>query len=105
MPPEKANESALLGEDEVLRVAKLARLDLTPSEIKRMAAELSAIVGYVRKLEELDTSNVEPTAHVRLAHTALRADEPRAGLSHDAALADAPRVAEDGFAVPAFVDD
>ena len=105
MPRENANESALLGEDEVQRVAKLARLDLTPDEVQRMTAELSAIVGYVRKLDEIDTTNVVPTAHVRLARTALRSDEPRAGLSHDAALAEAPRVAQDGFAVPAFVDD
>jgi aspartyl-tRNA(Asn)/glutamyl-tRNA(Gln) amidotransferase subunit C len=70
-----------------------------------MALELSAIVGYVKKLDELDTADVPPTAHVRLARTALRSDEPREGLSHDDALAEAPRALSDGFAVPAFVDD
>ena len=105
MPQENAKDNALLGEDDVRRVAKLARLDLTDDEVRRMAPELSAIVGYVRKLEELDTKDVEPTAHVRLASTALRADEPRDGLSHEDALAEAPRVLQDGFAVPAFVDD
>jgi aspartyl-tRNA(Asn)/glutamyl-tRNA(Gln) amidotransferase subunit C len=105
MAQENAKDNALLGEDEVRRVAKLARLDLTDGEVRRLAPELSAIVGYVRKLEELDTKDVEPTAHVRLVSTGLRADEPRAGLSHDDALAAAPRVAQDGFAVPAFVDD
>jgi aspartyl-tRNA(Asn)/glutamyl-tRNA(Gln) amidotransferase subunit C len=105
MPTANAKGSALLGEEEVRKVAKLARLELAPDEVVRMTAELSAIVGYVQTLAELDTTDVPPTAHVRLARVALRPDEPRAGLSHDEALAEAPRVAHDGFAVPAFVDD
>jgi aspartyl-tRNA(Asn)/glutamyl-tRNA(Gln) amidotransferase subunit C len=105
MPAEIAKGQALLGEQEVRNVAKLARLELRADEIVRMAGELSAIVGYVQKLAELDTSDVPPTAHVRLARAPLRADAPRPGLSHDEALAEAPRVAHDGFAVPAFVDD
>jgi len=105
MPSETVKGQALLGEEEVRKVAKLARLELRADEIVRMAAELSAIVGYVRQLEALDTADVPPTAHVRLARVALREDAPRAGLTHDEALAEAPRVAQDGFAVPAFVDD
>jgi aspartyl-tRNA(Asn)/glutamyl-tRNA(Gln) amidotransferase subunit C len=105
MPTDNANKSGILGEDEVRKVAKLARLDLSPDEVLRMTSELSAIVGYVQKLGELDTSGIPPTAHVRLASVALRGDQPRPGLSHDEALAEAPRVAHDGFAVPAFVDD
>jgi aspartyl-tRNA(Asn)/glutamyl-tRNA(Gln) amidotransferase subunit C len=94
-----------LTEEDVRKVATLARLALLPDEIVRMTAELSAIVSYVQKLAELDTTNVAPTAHVRLARAPLRADAPRPGLSHDEALAEAPRVGHDGFAVPAFVDD
>jgi aspartyl-tRNA(Asn)/glutamyl-tRNA(Gln) amidotransferase subunit C len=105
MPTDNAKESAVLGEDEVRKVAKLARLELSPGEVLRMTSELSAIVGYVQKLGELDTTGVPPTAHVRLARVALRDDEPRPGLTHDEALAEAPRAAQDGFAVPAFVDD
>jgi aspartyl-tRNA(Asn)/glutamyl-tRNA(Gln) amidotransferase subunit C len=105
MPTKTAEEQALLGEQDVRNVAKLARLDLRADEIVRMAAELSAIVEYVQKLDELDTSDVPPTAHVRLARVALRQDVPRPCLSHDEALAEAPRVAHEGFAVPAFVDD
>jgi aspartyl-tRNA(Asn)/glutamyl-tRNA(Gln) amidotransferase subunit C len=100
-----AKTPALLGENEVRNVAKLARLDLRPDEIGRMAGELSAIVSYVQKLAELDTTDVPPTAHVRLARSPMRDDTPRPCLSHDEALAEAPRVAHDGFAVPAFVDD
>jgi aspartyl-tRNA(Asn)/glutamyl-tRNA(Gln) amidotransferase subunit C len=99
MAAETAKKPALLGEAEVRKVAKLARLELSAEEVVRMTAELSAIVGYVQKLVELDTTDV------RLARTALREDAPRPGLSHDEALAEAPRAAYDGFAVPAFVDD
>jgi len=105
MPTETVKGQAFLGEEEVRKVAKLARLELRTDEIIRMTAELSAIVRYVQKLGELDTTDVVPMAHVRLARTVLREDAPRAGLSHDDALAEAPRVAHDGFAVPAFVDD
>ena len=70
-----------------------------------MTAELSAIVGYVQKLDELDTSLVPPTAQVQVERVALRADVPEPSLPHDEALAEAPRVAHDGFAVPGFVDE
>jgi aspartyl-tRNA(Asn)/glutamyl-tRNA(Gln) amidotransferase subunit C len=94
-----------LSEADVRKVARLARLELEPDEVARMAAELSAIVGYVQKLSELDTSDVPPTAHVHLDRIALREDEPRAGLTHDEALTESPRAAHDGFAVPGFIDE
>ncbi|HKQ70612.1 MAG TPA: Asp-tRNA(Asn)/Glu-tRNA(Gln) amidotransferase subunit GatC [Polyangiaceae bacterium] len=96
---------APLTESNVANVAKLARLALAPDEIRRMTAELSAIVGYVQKLDELDTTNVPPTAHVQVDRMALRPDVPRPGLAHDEALAESPRSAHDGFAVPGFVED
>jgi aspartyl-tRNA(Asn)/glutamyl-tRNA(Gln) amidotransferase subunit C len=94
-----------LTETEVEHVARLAKLDLKPDEISRMTAELSSIVGYVQKLSELDTSNVPPTAQVEVDRMPLRLDEPRACLAHDEALAEAPRTAHDGFAVPGFVEE
>jgi aspartyl-tRNA(Asn)/glutamyl-tRNA(Gln) amidotransferase subunit C len=97
--------SPKLTEADVRHVAKLARLDLESDEVAKMASELSAIVGYVQKLGELDTTDVPPTAHVHVDRLALRADEPRPSLPHDEALSDAPRVAHDGFAVPGFVDE
>jgi aspartyl-tRNA(Asn)/glutamyl-tRNA(Gln) amidotransferase subunit C len=97
--------SALISEADVLHVARLARLDLAPGEIGPMAAELSAIVKYVQKLSELDTRDVAPTTQVHVDRLPLRSDEPRASLPHDEALAEAPRTAHDGFAVPGFVDE
>jgi aspartyl-tRNA(Asn)/glutamyl-tRNA(Gln) amidotransferase subunit C len=95
----------LLSEAEVLKVAKLARLELESEEVRQMAAELSAIVGYVQSLSELDTTDVPPTAQVHVERLDLREDEPRPSLPHDEAMAEAPRIAHDGFAVPGFVDE
>jgi aspartyl-tRNA(Asn)/glutamyl-tRNA(Gln) amidotransferase subunit C len=105
MPPETRTGELILGEAEVRHVAKLARLLLEPEEVRRMTAELSAIVGYVQKLAELDTRDVAPTAQVQVEKLALREDEPRQGLPPAEGLSEAPRVAEGGFAVPAFVED
>jgi aspartyl-tRNA(Asn)/glutamyl-tRNA(Gln) amidotransferase subunit C len=105
MSTEKSARAEHLTQADVLKVARLARLELEPEEVARMSAELSAIVGYVQKLSELDTSDVPPTAQVHVDRIALRADEPIPSLSHDDALSEAPRAAHDGFAVPGFVDE
>lgn len=96
---------ATLTEKDVRHVARLARLELTDDEIPRMVKELSAIVGYVHKLSELDTNDVPPTTQVQIERLPLRADEARPSLPHDEALREAPRTAEGGFAVPGFVDE
>jgi aspartyl-tRNA(Asn)/glutamyl-tRNA(Gln) amidotransferase subunit C len=91
---------------DVARIAELAHLALSDEESAKMADELGAILGYVRTLEELDVSAVPPTAHVRTTRgSALRADETRPSLPVEVALAEAPKTLEDGFAVPAFVDE
>src|SRR5437763_12789484 len=105
MSSEKGRDAQHLTQADVLKVARLARLELEPDEVGRMAAELSAIVGYVQKLSELDTSDVPPTAQVHVDRLALRDDVPRTSLSHDEALGESPRTAHDGFAVPGFVDE
>jgi aspartyl-tRNA(Asn)/glutamyl-tRNA(Gln) amidotransferase subunit C len=89
----------------VRHVAKLASLSLSDDEAARFAGELAKIVDYVAQLDALDTTGVPPTAHVLLDRMPLRADEPRACLTHEEALAQAPRVEGEGFAVPAFVDE
>jgi len=98
-------EQPVITPEEVLRIAGLAHLHLSPDEIARMTFELAAILAYVKQLEELDVSAVPATAHVQLERLALRPDEPTPSLPRDLALREAPRVEGDGFAVPAFVDE
>jgi aspartyl-tRNA(Asn)/glutamyl-tRNA(Gln) amidotransferase subunit C len=88
----------------VQHVAKLASLSLSPAEVDRFAAELARIVGYVEQLDGLDTTGVPPTAHVLLDRTPWREDEVVPCLTRDDALAQAPHVEGDGFAVPTFVE-
>jgi aspartyl-tRNA(Asn)/glutamyl-tRNA(Gln) amidotransferase subunit C len=90
--------------DVVLHVASLASLSLSEGEVERFAAELGKIVAHVEQLDALDTGGVAATAHLQLQGTPLREDEVRPGLSHEDALAQAPRVDAEGFAVPAFVE-
>jgi aspartyl-tRNA(Asn)/glutamyl-tRNA(Gln) amidotransferase subunit C len=102
-----------LDRDAVKHIAKLASLSLSDDEADRFAGDLERIVAYVEELDAVDTTGVVPTAHsgegsisgrVGLDRSALRADEPKEGLTHDAALASAPRAENDGFAVPGFVE-
>jgi aspartyl-tRNA(Asn)/glutamyl-tRNA(Gln) amidotransferase subunit C len=88
----------------VLHVAKLASLSLAEAEVDRFASELAKIVGYVEQLDALDTRDVPATSHVQLDRLPWRPDQPRPCLSHADALAQAPQVEGDGFAVPAFVE-
>jgi aspartyl-tRNA(Asn)/glutamyl-tRNA(Gln) amidotransferase subunit C len=88
----------------VLHVAKLASLSLSDAEVDRFAGELARIVGYVEQLDAVDTRDVPPTAHVQLDRMPLRPDEARPCLPRDEALAAAPQVDADGFAVPTFVE-
>ena len=90
----------MIDRDQVLHVAKLARLRLDDGEVERMAGELSKILGHVETMNELDLDGVEPTSHVVDLTNVLRDDTPRAGLGRDTALEQAPDPAEGGFRVP-----
>jgi aspartyl-tRNA(Asn)/glutamyl-tRNA(Gln) amidotransferase subunit C len=94
-----------IDEAEVRSIARLAHLDLPDDEIQRLTTDLASILAYVQQLEELDVSGVAPTASVLLERLPLRPDAPHESLSHELALREAPRVTEDGFEVPAFVDE
>jgi aspartyl-tRNA(Asn)/glutamyl-tRNA(Gln) amidotransferase subunit C len=89
---------------DVQHVAKLASLSLSDEEAARFTSDLAAIVAYMAQLEELDTRDVPPTAHVQLDRLPLRPDEIRPCLSREDALAQAPSVEEGAFAVPTFVE-
>ena len=89
---------------QIRHVAELSELELTDEEEERLAAEIGRIVAYVEELSAIDTNDVPPTAHVSAEASPLRPDEPAPGLSHEDALAGAPRAAHDGFVVPTFVE-
>jgi aspartyl-tRNA(Asn)/glutamyl-tRNA(Gln) amidotransferase subunit C len=90
---------------QIRHVAELAELRLTEEEEARLTSEIGRIVAYMAELDAIDTTGVPPTAHVATgAGQNLRADEPREGLSHEAALAGAPKTAHGGFSVPTFVE-
>jgi len=90
----------MIGEDDVLYVAKLARLRLEQDEVDRMTSELVKILGYIDKMSELDTASVSPTAHVLDVVNVMRADKPQPGSSREDALRNAPAVGNDSFRVP-----
>jgi len=96
--------SPKLDRAQIDHVAKLASLSLTGAEAERLTGELAAIVAYVAELDAIDTTGVEPTAHVQLERAPWRADAPSPSLSNDEALAQAPAAADGGFAVPLFVE-
>ncbi len=90
----------MIGREEVLHVARLARLALGEDEIEPMARELSAVLDHVARIGELDLQDVQPTSHVLDVTGALRPDEPRPCLPREGALAQAPAVSDEGFLVP-----
>ena len=90
---------------EVEHVARLARLELTEDEKERMTAQLDAILGYIEKLNHLDTSAVEPTSTVIPMVSVMREDEVRPSLTQDQALANAPDREDVFFRVPRIIED
>ncbi len=107
----------MVSEKDVSYVADLANLELTTEERARMLKDLNSILGYIDRLNQLDTSNVEPMAQVasRYGETkdknganpfayAMRADEPRPCLPHDEALRNAPVTDGTFFKVPKVIE-
>jgi aspartyl-tRNA(Asn)/glutamyl-tRNA(Gln) amidotransferase subunit C len=94
-----------LSNADVLHIARLANLALTPPEVARLTSELGAILAYVEELKAVDTSDVPATTHVAVLAMPLRADVVVPGLSETEATREAARVVAGGFAVPRFVDD
>ncbi len=89
---------------DVEHVAWLARLALTEEEIERFREHLSAILEYARMLEEIDLSDVSPTATVLPMRNVMREDEVRPSLSRDLVLANAPDTHEGYFRVRAVLE-
>ncbi len=89
--------------EEVEHVAHLARLNLTESELEKMTSHLGTILAYVDKMEELDTSGVEPTTHAFSISNAFRDDVEKESLSQKAALANGPDENGEFFVVPKII--
>ena len=89
--------------DQILHVARLARLELTDEAVEKFAGQLAAILEYVEILNQADTQGVEATSHVLDLTNALRADEPGRQLDRESALANAPDRDEESFLVPKVV--
>jgi aspartyl-tRNA(Asn)/glutamyl-tRNA(Gln) amidotransferase subunit C len=91
--------------EQVRKVAKLARLELTDAEIDEFTGQLGAILTYVEKMNELDTAEVEPLAHCLPISNVLRADDERESLGVEKTLANAPQRDGPFFKVPKILED
>lgn len=93
----------ILSREEVEHVAMLARLELTEEEKEAYTRQLNAILDFMQQLNELDTSGVEPMAHVLPLVNVMREDEVRPSLDREAVLAGAPDSDRGQFRVPKIV--
>jgi aspartyl-tRNA(Asn)/glutamyl-tRNA(Gln) amidotransferase subunit C len=90
---------------EVEHIAELARLELTPREKTRYLKQLSSILDYIQKLQELDTKNIPATSSVLPSRSMLRADDPTPGLTREETLQNAARVEKGQIRVPPIFGD
>jgi aspartyl-tRNA(Asn)/glutamyl-tRNA(Gln) amidotransferase subunit C len=90
----------MIDREQVLHVARLARLELSDEEVETMAGELSSILGHIELISQLDLEGVPPTSHVVDVEDSLRPDVARPSLPREVALAQAPATQDGGFLVP-----
>jgi len=90
---------------QVRKIAKLARLELTDAEVEEFTGQLSAVLDYMEKMDELDTTDIEPLAHCLPISNVLREDTVRESLGTEKALTNAPSRDGDFFKVPKILDD
>jgi aspartyl-tRNA(Asn)/glutamyl-tRNA(Gln) amidotransferase subunit C len=93
-----------LSKEEVEHIAELARLELTEEEKERYREQLSAILDYAARLQNLDTSQIPPTSTVLAQRTPLRPDIAAQGLPRDEVLKNAPRAEQNQFRVPPVME-
>ena len=95
----------MISREDVLRVARLARLALTDAEVETMREQLSAILSHIDTLKAVDTAGVEPTSHAVPQFNVMRDDEPRPCFPVDEMLANAPDRMGDFFRVPRIIEE
>ena len=91
--------------EQVKKVAKLARLELSDAEVAEFTGQLGAMLEYVEKMNELDTAEVEPLAHCLPISNVFRDDVVKPSLGTDESLANAPQRDGSFFKVPKILDD
>lgn len=93
-----------ISKEEIEHIASLARLSLTEKEKELFGSQISSILDYVEKLNELDTKNVEPTSHVLPLSNVIRDDIPGPSIPREDALMNAPDHTEKFFRVPKIIE-
>lgn len=93
-----------ISEEQVRHVAHLAKLAISDEEVHQFRNQLEAIINFAEQLNELDTTNIEPTSHVLNLHNVFREDVAVAGLSREEVLANAPQKEAGQFKVPSIMD-
>jgi len=101
----KGGLSMSITREEVLHVARLARLALSESEVDRLREQLGNILGYIKQLDSLDTTNVVPTSHAVEMGTPFRDDSVHPFGDREAILRNAPDRQGDFFRVPRIIED
>jgi aspartyl-tRNA(Asn)/glutamyl-tRNA(Gln) amidotransferase subunit C len=93
-----------LSREQVIAIAELAKLDLTEQEIEQYAEQLSAVLDYASRLEQLNTDDIPPTASVLPLQNVMREDVVRPSLPREQVIANAPAAVEGQFRVDAVLD-
>lgn len=93
-----------ISREDVLKVAHLARINLSEEEVNLFSGQLEDILEYIDKLKELDTSNIKPTSHVFDIQNVLRKDTPKQSLSKEDALKNSPLSLRGHFQVPKVIE-
>lgn len=90
--------------DDVKYIAQLSRLTVPEAEMEKFTEQFNQILNYADILQKIDTTGIEPTAHVLHVSNVLREDVAKEGATHEEALLNAPAVHNDGFKVPRVIE-
>jgi aspartyl-tRNA(Asn)/glutamyl-tRNA(Gln) amidotransferase subunit C len=93
-----------INEDQIIKTAKLARLELSENESKEYSEQLNKIIEYVKKINELDTSDVKPAAHIMEVSNVFRDDVVRKSIDRKGIEQNAPSFVDGFFVVPKIIE-
>jgi aspartyl-tRNA(Asn)/glutamyl-tRNA(Gln) amidotransferase subunit C len=94
----------MLTDEDLDRIARIARLRLTAGERKRLQRELDSILGMIEQMREADVSNVDPLTHINNRNQRLRIDAPSRAIDRDRLMANAPEKEDNLFTVPKVIE-